>query len=64
MFSEANKHLSHLTTFERAMFKHIPDNQRLYFRKSDLIPNEEFNDEPYLNKTWLDIYHRLTETFN
>ena len=41
-FNEANKHLAKLTPFERAMFKYIPDNLYHYFRKSDLMSNEEF----------------------
>ena len=43
-FNEANKQLAKLTPFERAMFRHIPDNQRHYFHKSDLRVNTDFMD--------------------
>ena len=43
-FNEANKQLAKLTPFERAMFRHIPDNQRHYFHKSDLRVNADFMD--------------------
>ena len=43
-FNEANKQLAKLTPFERAMFRHIPYNQRHYFHKSDLRVNADFMD--------------------
>ncbi len=43
-FNKATKQLAKLTPFERAMFRHIPSNQRHYFRKSDLTVNTDFMD--------------------